>query len=136
MQVNPYLAFDGTCAQAFKFYEQALGGKILMMMTVGESPMAAQATPETKNQIMHAALQVGGVTVMGADAPSGMFSKPQGFSVSLGIDDEAEAERVFTNLSVGATIKMPLQETFWAKKFGMLIDKFGIPWMVNCAKPM
>lgn len=136
MQVNPYLAFDGTCAQAFKFYEQALGGKILMMMTVGESPMAAQATPETKNQIMHAALQVGGVTVMGADAPSGMFSKPQGFSVSLGIDDEAEAERVFTNLSEGATIKMPLQETFWAKKFGMLIDKFGIPWMVNCAKPM
>ena len=136
MQVNPYLAFDGTCAKAFKFYEQALGGKILMMMTVGESPMAAQATPETKNQIMHAALQVGGVTVMGADAPSGMFSKPQGFSVSLGIDDEAEAERVFTNLSVGATIKMPLQETFWAKKFGMLIDKFGIPWMVNCAKPM
>lgn len=136
MQVNPYLAFDGTCAQAFRFYEQALGGKIVMMMTVGESPMAAQATPETKNQIMHAALQVGGVTIMGADAPSGMFSKPQGFSVSLGIDDEAEAERVFGNLSEGATIKMPLQETFWAKKFGMLVDKFGIPWMVNCAKPM
>ena len=136
MQVNPYLAFDGTCAQAFRFYEQALGGKIVMMMTVGESPMAAQATPETKNQIMHAALQVGGVTIMGADAPSGMFSKPQGFSVSLGIDDEAEAERVFGNLSEGATIEMPLQETFWAKKFGMLIDKFGIPWMVNCAKPM
>lgn len=136
MQVNPYLAFDGTCAQAFRFYEQALGGKIVMMMTVGESPMAAQATPETKNQIMHAALQVGGVTIMGADAPSGMFSQPQGFSVSLGIDDEAEAERVFTSLSEGATIKMPLQETFWAKKFGMLVDKFGIPWMVNCAKPM
>ena len=136
MQVNPYLAFDGTCAQAFRFYEQALGGKIVMMMTVGESPMAAQATPETKDQIMHAALQVGGVTIMGADAPSGMFSKPQGFSVSLGIDDEAEAERVFGNLSEGATIKMPLQETFWAKKFGMLVDKFGIPWMVNCAKPM
>lgn len=136
MQVNPYLAFDGTCAQAFRFYEQALGGKIVMMMTVGESPMAAQATPETKNQIMHAALQVGGVTIMGADAPSGMFSKPQGFSVSLGIDDEAEAERVFGNLSEGATIKMPLQETFWAKRFGMLVDRFGIPWMINCAKPM
>lgn len=136
MQVNPYLAFDGTCAQAFRFYEQALGGKIVMVMTVGESPMAAQATPETKDQIMHAALQVGGVTIMGADAPSGMFSKPQGFSVSLGIDDEAEAERVFGNLSEGATIKMPLQETFWARKFGMLVDKFGIPWMVNCAKPM
>ena len=136
MQVNPYLAFDGTCAQAFKFYETALGGTILMMMRLGESPMAAQATPETRDQIMHASMQVGNATIMGGDAPAGMFSAPQGFSVSLGIDDEAEAERVFTNLSEGATIKMPLQETFWAKRFGMLVDRFGIPWMINCAKPM
>ena len=136
MKVNPYLAFDGTCAQAFKFYETALGGKIAMMMTIGKSPMAAQATPETKDRIMHAALEAGGVTIMGADAPAGMFSKPQGFSVSVNTDDEAEAERVFKNLSDGATVRMALQETFWAKRFGMLIDKFGIPWMVNCAKPM
>lgn len=136
MDVNPYLAFDGNCAQAFRFYEQALGGVVTMMMTVGDSPMAAHATPETKDNILHAVLQVGGTTIMGADAPSGMFSKPQGFSVSLGIEDEGDAERVFRTLSEGAAITFALQDTFWAKRFGMLVDKFGIPWMVNCAKPV
>lgn len=136
MQVNPYLAFDGTCAEAFRFYETALDAKILIMQTWGESPMADHATPQTKDRIIHASMDVGGTIVMGGDAPPTMFRAPQGFCVSLGVDDEAQAERFFTNLSEGATIQMALQETFWAKKFGMLTDKFGVPWMVNYGKPM
>lgn len=136
MQVNPYLNFDGTCAEAFRFYETALGAKIVMMGTFGESPIADQMPPEARDRIMHAVLDVKGMTIMGSDAMGAMFRTPQGFSVSLGIENEAEAERTFTNLSEGATIQMALQETFWAKRFGMLTDRFGIPWMVNCGKPM
>ncbi len=136
MRVNPYLSFNGTCAEAFRFYEKALGGTIQMMMTYGDSPEAARTPPEMKDRVMHVALDAGGTIIMGGDAPMNMFKPAQGFCVSLGIDDESEAERTFKNLSEGATIQMPLQETFWAKKFGMLIDRFGTPWMVNCTKPM
>jgi PhnB protein len=132
MHLNPYLSFNGQCEAAFKFYETCLGGKITALMTYGESPMAEQTPPESQSQIMHAHLIVGDQELMGSDAPSGMFEPPQGFHVSLHFKDVAEAERIFHRLEENGTIQMPLQETFWAARFGMLIDQFGTPWMINC----
>lgn len=134
MKINPYLGFDGQCEEAFKFYEKSLGGKIEMMMKNGESPMANQTPPNRRDHILHATLMIGDQIIQGADTPEQHFSKPQGFSVSLHIEDPAEAERAFKSLSEGGTVQVPLQETFWAQRFGMLIDRFSIPWMVNCGK--
>jgi PhnB protein len=136
MQLNPYLSYNGQCDAAFKFYEKALGAKILFKMIYGESPMAKDFPPETHKQIMHARLVVGDKVIMGSDSPCGRYQKPQGFHVTLGIDTPEEAERIFKALSEGGTVQMPIQETFWAHRFGMLVDQFDIPWMVNCEKPM
>jgi PhnB protein len=135
MQMNPYLMFDGQCEAAFKFYERCLGGNIAALLTYGESPMAAQMPSEERGKIMHARLVVGDKVLMGGDAPQGHYEKPQGFTVTLGIDDPGEAERVFDALAEGGSVRMPLQETFWALRFGMLVDRFGTPWMINCERP-
>jgi PhnB protein len=135
MQIHPYLAFDGQCEAAFEFYEECLAGKITFMMTNGDSPMGAQMPPELHGRIMHASLEVGGQILAGADAPPDHYKKPQGFCVSLNIGDAAEAERVFNALARNGNVQMPLQETFWAARFGMLIDQFGTPWMINCGRP-
>jgi PhnB protein len=132
MDLVTYLGFDGQCEAAFKHYEKVLGGKILMMMRMSDAPPGTPIAPGAEKRIMHARLQVGDRLLMGGDAPSQMFSKPQGFSVSIQIDNTADAERIFRDLAKGGTVKMPIAETFWAARFGMLIDKFGIPWMVNC----
>lgn len=135
MPINPYLFFDGQCEEAFRFYERILGGKIVAMMTHRGSPAEEHTAPEWQDKILHAYMTVGDGVLMASDAPPGDFEKPQGFSVSLGIDDPAEAERVFHGLAEGGTVQMPLGETFWALRFGMLVDRFGIPWMVNCGRP-
>ena len=135
MQLNPYLVFDGQCEAAFKFYQRCLGGKIEMMLTNGESPMADQTPPEWRNKIMHARLVVGDEVLMGSDAPPDRYEGAKGFSVTLSIDEPAEAERIFNALAENGTVRMPLQETFWAVRFGMLVDRFGIPLMVNCERP-
>ncbi len=132
MQLNPYLSFNGQCEAAFKFYEQCLGGKIEAKMTYGESPMADQTPSEWRNKIMHASLIVGDKVLMGADGPPDQYEEPKGLSVLLGIDDPAEAERIFHALAENGTVRMPIQETFWAARFGMAVDQFGIPWMINC----
>jgi PhnB protein len=136
MQLNPYLTFDGQCEAAFRFYEQALGGKVEAMMTYADSPMADQTPPEMRGKIMHARLLLGGSVLMGSDSPAGPFEAMKGISVTLGIDEPAEADRVFNALSAGGTVTMPIQETFWARRFGMVTDRFGTPWMINCEKPM
>ena len=135
--IVPYLSFDGQCEEAFMTYERVLGGKILMMMRHKDAPADAGVpqTPETANRIMHARLKAGDRYLMGADAPPQYASKPQGFCVCIQVDDPAEAERVFRELGEGGTIRMPIGETFWARRFGMLIDRFGTPWMVNCENP-
>jgi PhnB protein len=132
MKLNTYLSFNDECEAAFKFYEQCLGGKIDSMMTFGESPMADQTPPEKLDKIMHASLIVGATVLMGSDAPPGYFEKPQGFSVSLVFTDTEEAERIFYALAENGTVQMPIQETFWSPRFGMLTDRFGTPWMINC----
>jgi PhnB protein len=131
MDINPYLSFHGKCEEAFNFYAKVLNGKILFKMTYGESPMADQTAPEAKNNIMHATLQAGDAQIMGADAPPQYYSKPAGFTVSIGLNDVAEGERIFKALSEGGEVKMPYQKTFWSPGFGMCIDKYDIPWMVN-----
>jgi PhnB protein len=132
MQVATYLAFNGECRAAFQMYERVLGGKMLFMMTNGESPMADKTPPEMKNRIMHATLQIpGGSLLQGADHPEGRAVKPSGFSVAVTVKDKAEAERIFKALSDGAQVQMPMQQTFWSPAFGMLIDKYQVPWMVN-----
>jgi PhnB protein len=136
MQVNTHLTFDGRCEEAFRFYARSLGGKIQFMMPHEGSPAAGAVPQEWGKKILHATLQVGDQTLMGADAPPGSYQPPQGFSVALHIPEPAEAERVFGALAEGGKVNMPIQETFWAHKFGMLVDRFGTPWMVNCAKPM
>lgn len=132
MRMTPYLNFDGQCAEAFRFYERVLGGKIEAMMTHGESPIAGQVPPEWHDRILHARLTVGNQVLMGSDAPPEYYQKPQGLYVSLQIDNPADAERIFRALAENGTVTMPLQKTFWAGRFGMLIDRFGTPWMVNC----
>ena len=132
MQLNPYLTFNGECEAAFKFYEQCLGGKIEAIMTHAGTPAAEHVPPEWRNKILHARLVVNGEVLMGSDAPPEHYEKPQGFSVSLQTKDPADAERIFHALAQNGKVKMPLQKTFWAARFGMLVDRFGTPWMINC----
>ncbi len=135
MQSNTYLNFNGDCQAAFKLYEQCLGGKITAMMRYGESPMAAQTPPEQLNKIMHVHLTVGDLVLMGADCPPEYFEKPQGFNVNLQFDNVEEGERIFNVLAENGTVKMPFEKTFWADRFGMVVDRFGTPWMINCDLP-
>jgi len=132
MQLNPYLFFTGQCEAAFKFYAELLGGKIIAMMTHAGTPAENQVPPEWREKIIHARMVIGDQLLMGSDAPPGHFQPPQGFSVSLMVDRPEDAERIFPTLAENGTVKMPLQKTFWAIRFGMLVDRFGIPWMVNC----
>lgn len=135
MQLNPYLLFNGQCEVAFKFYEECLGGKIETMMTYAGTPSADQVAAEWQEKILHASLRVNDHLLMGSDAPPGRYEAPTGFSVSLGFTNQAEAERIFHALAENGMIKFPLQQTFWAIRFGMLTDQFGIPWIINCAQP-
>jgi PhnB protein len=134
MDFVPYLSFDGNCEAAFKTYEKILGGKLLMMVRNGEAPTGTPVTPGTENRIMHARLEAGGRMLMGGDAPPQFATKPQGFCVSIQVDTPAEAERIFSALAKDGKIQMPIGTSFWAERFGMLIDKFSIPWMINCEK--
>ena len=135
MQITPYLSFNGNCETAFKFYEKCFNGKIVAMITYGDTPMADQMPADRRGKIAHARLSAGNALLMGGDAPPNMFEASKGYSVTVGVEDPAEAERVFKALSEGGTVRMALEKTFWALRFGMLIDKFGIPWMINCEQP-
>lgn len=132
MRLNPYLNFDGTCEEAFRFYEKCLGGRIEAMFTHEGSPMAEQVSPEWRGKIMHARLVVGDTILMGSDAPAEHFEKAQGISVCLNVEKTAEAERIFHALAEGGTVRMPIQQTFWAARYGMVVDRYGTPWMINC----
>ena len=132
MKLNPHLSFGGECEAAFKFYAGCLGGDLQTLVTWGESPMADQAPPAWGSKILHATLTVGAAVLTGADVLPGQYEKPRGVSILLGLDDPVDAERVFGTLSDNGTIQLPIQETFWAARFGVLVDQFGIPWEINC----
>jgi PhnB protein len=132
MMFNTYLNFNGTCAEAFRFYERCFGGKIKFVQTFGESPMKDSVKPEQYGLVMHVTLDVNGDTLMGSDATPDRYEAPQGIYVSISPKTYADGERIFKELSAGGEVEMPFQKTFWAAGFGMCIDRFGIPWMVNC----
>jgi PhnB protein len=134
MQINPYLHFDGDCAEAMRFYAELLGGEIEMMMKFSEAPPMEGAPAGWQDKVMHTQMKgPDGLVLMGTDAPPVYFKTPQGFSVSLTVNDPAEAERIYKALADRAqAVGMELQKTFFAERFAMLTDRFGIPWIVNC----
>ena len=136
VELIPYLGFDGQCEAAFKFYATALNGEVMAMMRYRDAPPEVPRMPGSDDRIMHASLKVGGRSLMGGDTPNQHFSPPQGFCVTFQIDDPAEAERVYGALGEGGKVTMPMGPTFFAQKFAMLTDKFGIPWIIICPRPM
>jgi PhnB protein len=133
MRIDPYLMFKGNCEEAFTFYAKLLNGKIEAMQTAEGTPAEEHTPKEWRKKILHARLVVGDQVLMASDAPPGHQEPVSGFSVTLDVPTVAEAKRLFDGLSEGAKITMPLGETFWAKAFAMLTDRFGTPWMINCA---
>ena len=132
MQANPYIVFNGDCEEALKFYEQTIGAKIEFLQKFAESPAAGMAPPDWGDKVLHATVKIDESYLMASDAPPGHYAKPQGISVSLSLNDPEKGERIFNALAQGGTVQMPFEKTFWAAGFGMCIDRFGIPWMVNC----
>jgi PhnB protein len=132
MQINPYLFFDGNCEEAFRHYEKALGGTIMAMLPHEGTPAEQHAPPEWKKKILHARMELGGEAIMASDAPPGSYHKPQGFSVSVTVKTKADAEKVFNELANGGNVTLPLAPTFFSPAFGMVTDRYGVPWMVNC----
>ncbi|MDO5610220.1 MAG: VOC family protein [Pseudomonadota bacterium] len=132
--MNPYLSFaNGDCQAAFDHYQAVFGARLLFSHTWAESPMAEQAPGGDGSKIMHATLQFAdGVILMGADCPPEYGQPFGGFSLSHNARDVAEAERVFAAIAEGGKVTMPLEKTFWAERFGMCVDKYGVSWMVNC----
>lgn len=133
MQIAPYLMFNGQCREAFDVYARLLGGRITFSQTHGESPAKDKVDAGWQDKIMHITLEAGACTLMGSDAPPPHYQKPAGLSVSLGVDTHAEGERIFTALADGGHVGMPFGKTFWSSGFGMVTDRFGIPWMINTA---
>jgi PhnB protein len=131
--ISVHLSFNGQCKVAFEFYADLFGGRIVTMMSWADSPMAAQAPAGRGGDILHASLDLDGSTLIGSDSAG--TQSPQGFAVLLEPSDPATAERWFAALAEGGSVDMPLQETFWAARFGVLRDRFGIPWEINCGKP-
>jgi PhnB protein len=134
MRTNTYLLFNGTCQEAFQVYAKVLGGKIEAMLPHEGTPAAEHVPAEWRKKILHAKMDLGDAVLMASDAPPGHYEKPAGFSVNVNVPTPAEAERVYQALSEGGKITMALAETFWALKFAMFVDRFGIPWMVNCER--
>jgi PhnB protein len=136
IDMEAYLTFNGNAAEALAFYAQTLGGKIAFSMTFAESPMAADTPADFKNRIMHASLEARGKKLMASDAPpSYKFEGYKGFTLSVDAQDVKEGEQLFNALAAGGKATMPYGPTFWSAGFGMLEDKFGVPWMVNCVQP-
>lgn len=129
-----YLSFNGDCDAAFRFYEERLGATRGGMFTYAQSPMANTVSPEWGRKIMHGSIALGALTIAGADSPPGQYERPQGFRVFLEVDDPADTERLFNALAENGTIEMALQETFWSRAFGVLTDRFGIPWTLSCSQ--
>jgi len=135
MKMHTYLNYGGNCADAFRFYEKHLGGKITMMMTHGEQQGLNSVPPELKNTILHARIDLGDTMLMGADMPPGRYQPMRSAYLSLNVDSNDQAERIHKVLSDGGEIFMPMQETFFAHRFSMLRDRFGTSWMILHERP-
>ena len=135
MQMITYLSFRGECEAAFKFYEECFDGKLGQIFHYAGTPLADQVPADWQDKVMHGSVAVGEHVLMGGDVAPDRYEKPQGFSLSLQIKSTSQAERIFHLLAKDATVVMPLEKTFWAARFGMVVDRFGIPWLINCEGP-
>ena len=137
VELKPHLSimFNGECEAAFRLYERCLNGTISFMLRWGDSPAAAEAPLDWAGKVYHATLNVNDFVIAGGDLPSDTYAKPTGFSIVLGIDDPVAADRIFGELAQNGRIAMPLKETFWAIRYGVLVDQFGITWEMNCERP-
>jgi PhnB protein len=133
MKWNPHLSFNGQCEAAFELYEKCLGGRIVSMLTYGDSPMGGETPAAFEKKILHATFTRGDLVLTGADVLPEQYRRPQGFSVMLHVGAPAEADRVFGTLAEGGTVTFPIQATFWTQRFGMVTDPFGTPWIVQCS---
>jgi PhnB protein len=136
MRLDTYLSFDGTCEEAFEQYARCFAGQLGPIARYGGSPMAGDAPDHWADKVMHGSVNILGHVIMGADPPPDRYEAPRGFTLNVQIATVDEAERVFRELSAGGNVIMPLQQTFWAARFGVCVDRFGIPWQVNCEAPL
>jgi PhnB protein len=133
MDINPYIFFNGNCREAFEFYAEVLGGEIEAMVPHAGTPAAGNVDADWQAKILHARLKLGDRALMASDAPPQYAaSKPAGFYVQIELPEREDAERVFKALSEGGTVRLPFEKTFFARGFGMLVDRFDIPWMISC----
>ena len=133
MQINAYLNFKGNCKEAFEFYADVLGAKVEAMIPHTGTPVEAHVPAEWRDKILHARIAGNGWVLMGSDAPPGKGEgAAHGFCINIGVNDPQEADRLFAKLAENGSIQMPIQKTFWATRFGMMTDRFGTPWMINC----
>lgn len=133
MKVQPYLFFEGRCEEALEFYKTALGAEVTMSMRFKDNPEPPEVSmtpPESENKIMHASFRIGDTAIMASDGRCSGQAATQGFSLCINADNEAEAQRLFANLSDGGQVQMPLTKTFFSPQFGMVADRFGVSWMV------
>ena len=137
MKLNTYIHFsNGKCEEALNFYVKALGAKLVTIFRYSEAPASNECSKDMEKKIMHGRITLGDDIIMASDSPAGYSEKPAGFSLNIAVTTPEEAERLFAALSEKAEIRMPMAETFWARRFGMLVDQFGVPWMVNCEKKL
>jgi PhnB protein len=133
MKVEPYLSFEGRCDEAIEFYKTAVGAKVNMLMRFKECPEphpAGKCPPELENKVMHASLRIGDSIVMATDGHASGKASFSGISLTISVSNDAEADRVFSALGQGGKVGMPLTKTFFSSRFGMLTDRFGVPWMI------
>jgi PhnB protein len=134
MQLTTFLQFNGQCEAAFKYYEANLGGRIQTMLSYAGTPAASGMPAEWRSKIIHGSISIGDQVLRGSDAPADRYQEPKGFSISLETSSAVEAEQMFSLLAAGGTVRMPIESTFFATRYGTLIDRFGIPWIVVCEK--
>jgi PhnB protein len=127
--------FNGQCEAALRFYERSLGARIVFTMTWGDSPMASKAPAGWEKKILHSRMTLGDTEIVAGDVPSHQYEKPRGFSIQLNLDDPVAGERIFNALAEGGTVLVPFEKTFWAARYGFVVDQFGVPWEVNCEQP-
>jgi PhnB protein len=134
MTLNTYVNFAGKCAEAFRYYEQHLGGQVGMMMTHGQAPDQTRINPDWKDAVLHARITIGGIDLLGADIPG---AEPMRSAyLTLGVDSDSEAERIYAALGAGGRVLMTMEETFFASRFGQVQDRFGMNWMILHERPM
>ena len=132
LEVSAYLSFRGDCAAAFKFYEEVLGARPGLLFRYADSPMSDVVPDGWEDKIMHGSIRIGQHLLEGADVPPERYEEPKGFSLSINAGSAAEAEKLFDHLGAGGRVVYAMEKTFWSERFGMVVDRFGIPWMINC----